>query len=756
MCRTCNIATILLSVGLVCVQDTKNASFARGDTGSDWSKPFQPDEHTVVLYHFDEGEGNTAHDALGDPDLTLRANKQALWGTRPGFGATARFERRTDDANVLVGPTNNDKLHLRPCTEAWTIEAWVRYTGEGGQEDGTRTYANICGTEDEGRGLPIGMRGGWNFYLYNGTGSVKDGIAPVARFVGSPRGKDPNHDTSSILDPHRGLTGAEPARISNHQWHHVAWQFRYRDQTHFFFLDGKLIRRIQLPVSSDPHRIVVNDSENVGVPFVVGGIIHSQDPPYYLGWGNVEGEIDELRISSTMRYPTTEHLSIIRQQLPAAALQTPYSVRLAADAAQGDIHWEVVEGRLPTGLELDSVTGTLHGRATIAAEKQAFVIRATDRGNQTDQHKFAVSVERGRIITESLPPAFLGSEYRTTLKAEHMAQPVQWALVGGQLPDGVQLKGSTGELRGVPSKTGDATISIEAASANGLKDEAVLTLKVLPQALRVIGPDEHTAVLYDWQGPNGRLIQDVMGDKELTLTWTNMGGDRRVSWPGREGRFPQDSGHGELGWVTSVKGNPKLDLKTCDKEWTVEAWVRRGGPLQAFGASKPFDYGHICGTYDNSKRGVWELYLSDHDSPDGSMAPGVHFLGAEPEQALMDLHPWKRPQGIVGEPAEAGIRDTEWHHVAWQYSYAEDLHQMFLDGKLVWQMKNPDGRKLVNNRQHEAQFSIMTRLNNSYVKYGGDFNFCGVGYRGDFNYCGFGNFFGQIGEIRISNVRRYH
>ena len=227
-------------------------------------------------------------------------------------------------------------------------------------------------------------------------------------------------------------------------------------------------------------------------------------------------------------------------------------------------------------------------------------------------------------------------------------------------------------------------------------------MKVLPKALCTIKPDDHTVVLYDWQGPNGRLMPDVMGDKELTLTWTNMGGDKRVSWPGREGRFPQDTGHGEHGWVTSVKGNPKLDLKTCDKEWTVEAWVRRGGPFQAFGeGDQPFHFGHICGSYDTTARGVWELYLSDIKSPDGSMAPGIHFCGAQPDQALMDLHPWHRPQGIVGDPADAAIRDTQWHHVAWQYSYAEDLHQLFLDGKLIWQMKSPDGRKLVNDRQHE-------------------------------------------------------
>jgi hypothetical protein len=226
-----------------------------------------------------------------------------------------------------------------------------------------------------------------------------------------------------------------------------------------------------------------------------------------------------------------------------------------------------------------------------------------------------------------------------------------------------------------------------------------------------------------------------------------MGGDRRVPWPGRRGRFPQDNGHGEHGWVTKVKGNPVLDLKTCTDEWTVEAWVRRGGPIQAYGKKvdkthQPFDYGHICGSYDNSKRGVWELYLSDHDSPDGSMAPGVHFLGAKPDQALMNLHPWKRPQGIIGNRKEVGIRDTEWHHVAWQYNYAKDLHQLFLDGKLIWEMQSPDGRKLVNNRQHAAQFSVSTRLTGD-VLYGVN------------NFLGFGNFFGQIGEIRISNARLY-
>ena len=238
-----------------------------------------------------------------------------------------------------------------------------------------------------------------------------------------------------------------------------------------------------------------------------------------------------------------------------------------------------------------------------------------------------------------------------------------------------------------------------------------------------------------------------------TPTW---GADRRVSWPGREGRFPQETGHGEHGYAVLGKGKEsyprfegghrpdrRLDLKTCTEEWTVEAWVRRGGPWQAFDdvPLKRFDYGHICGTYDTTESGVWELYLSELNAPGGGMAPGVHFQSRD--HTWKNLHPWMRPKGMVARHEEAGIDDTEWHHVAWQYGYAEDLHQLFLDGRRIWEMRNPDGRRLVNDREHEAQFSVFSRLTGC-TRYGGGFN-----------YLGWGNFFGQIGEIRISDIRRY-
>ena len=343
------------------------------------------------------------------------------------------------------------------------------------------------------------------------------------------------------------------------------------------------------------------------------------------------------------------------------------------------------------------------------------------------------------MATDSLPLAFRGIPYREVLKTRHMVAPVRWRTTQGTLPAGISLNSENGELSGTSTAPELQSFRLEASDAAGQRASRAFRLKVVDEGLRRLGPDKHTVALWDWQGPSGRFIPDVMGDSELTLTWVNSKGDTRVETPGW-GRYPHFIGGGEGGFI-GPQWNDKVDLKTIEKEWTVEAWVRPGGPINKYG--QEFHYGHIGGTYDNTERGVWELYLSDRGSPDGSMAPGVHFLGAEPEEALKDLHPYSRPTGIAADPEWVGIQDTAWHHVAWQYSYEEDLHQLFLDGTLIWEMKSPDGRRLVNNRRHIAQFSVGSRLAGR-ARYGGKFNWLGPG-----------NFFGQIGEIRISRIRRY-
>ena len=312
------------------------------------------------------------------------------------------------------------------------------------------------------------------------------------------------------------------------------------------------------------------------MPFKVGGFPHSRDPPtcFSPNSANFEGEIDEIRISNIMRYPAEDKLTIIRGKLPYAGLDLSYMVQLGADAAVGEPSWDIAMGDLPAGLSLSG--GVIQGQPKEIAEDRELTVGTRDESGASDEHTFTITVARGRLVTESLPPAFIGCLYSAELTTEYMAEPLTWKVISGALPNGVTFDEQVGKFAGRASEKGRARLSVRVIDANGSEDQANFTIKVLPSELRITGsglvtPDEHTVVLYDWQGPNGRLIKDRMGGGEaLTLTYTNMGGNRRFSWPGREGRFPQETGRGEHGYATIGKGISSLDLKTCKAEWTAD------------------------------------------------------------------------------------------------------------------------------------------------------------------------------------------
>lgn len=141
------------------------------------------------------------------------------------------------------------------------------------------------------------------------------------------------------------------------------------------------------------------------VPFHVGGFIHSQDPPFYRGWSNFEGEICEIRISDIMRYPFAERMTIVHSDISDAGLAASFSVQLAADAAQGAVTWHTVGGHLPKGLILDRDLGAVEGTPEEESEPASFCVRATDKAGNRDECTFTMAVRRGvlkRIPCRSL------------------------------------------------------------------------------------------------------------------------------------------------------------------------------------------------------------------------------------------------------------------------------------------------------------------------------------------------------------------
>ena len=73
-----------------------------------------------------------------------------------------------------------------------------------------------------------------------------------------------------------------------------------------------------------------------------------------------------------------------------------------------------------------------------------------------------------------------------------------------------------------------------------------------------------------------------------------------------------------------------------------------------------------------------QLRVLRNDGTGLFQSQGTTLCGTDPKfVAFDDLDGDGNPDGIVAKQSEIGISDTEWHHVAWQYSYLEDLHQLY-------------------------------------------------------------------------------
>ena len=68
------------------------------------------------------------------------------------------------------------------------------------------------------------------------------------------------------------------------------------------------------------------------------------------------------------------------------------------------------------------------------------------------------------ILTESLPPAGLGSSYLARIRVRGGREPATFALRAGALPPGLALSSTTGEIAGRPIAAGPAQLTVEVSS----------------------------------------------------------------------------------------------------------------------------------------------------------------------------------------------------------------------------------------------------------------------------------------------------
>jgi hypothetical protein len=177
-------------------------------------------------------------------------------------------------------------------------------------------------------------------------------------------------------------------------------------------------------------------------------------------WGY--GKLDTVVGAAT---PLPSDLRITTDELPAGAIDQPYSVVLTASGGMLPYTWSTVAGSLPPGLIL-SANGALDGTPTLGGSFSV-TLQAGDAGGQAAQRSYALGIDETAplaITTDDLPSAHVGTAYTLQLEAEGGAPPYTWSLLAGSLPAGLTLD-SGGRLAGVPTQVERVSFTVGVTDA---------------------------------------------------------------------------------------------------------------------------------------------------------------------------------------------------------------------------------------------------------------------------------------------------
>ncbi len=147
-------------------------------------------------------------------------------------------------------------------------------------------------------------------------------------------------------------------------------------------------------------------------------------------------------------------------------LQTYFVTTTDCATSQKPVRFKVVDGDIPPGMRLFTqgvssagITGTPTTEGTYD-----FTLEVRDATGTKDTESFTIIVEAPRpltIVTDQLSPGTVGEFYCCgNLFADGGVPDYSWSLASGQLPPGLSLSESPGNISGTPTSAGTFSFTV--------------------------------------------------------------------------------------------------------------------------------------------------------------------------------------------------------------------------------------------------------------------------------------------------------
>jgi uncharacterized protein YjbI with pentapeptide repeats len=194
-------------------------------------------------------------------------------------------------------------------------------------------------------------------------------------------------------------------------------------------------------------------------------------------------------------------LKITTTLLPYGVVNAAYSANVIATGGFGALTWSVSSGSLPSGLSLNSTTGSFTGSVGTAGN-YTFTINVSDTSSPvlSVQQSFTLHIVQPIVIAfASLSDAVLGKPYSFTLTATGGTSPYVWSLTSGALPAGLSLS-SSGIISGTPTAAATSftlTVSDSALTAQSLSSSFSIRVTSQLNILTTSLPNPQIAVPYN-------------------------------------------------------------------------------------------------------------------------------------------------------------------------------------------------------------------------------------------------------------------